>query len=264
MDIPTDDILITIALALLVPLFRPFVDNDDLARKAAWAQVQRVGIGPMTDPFTLVQTIGFGMAAATTLTQAASPDLDIDTRMKLNRAANSFSRTEERQRRLLRDQARRQPPPAPPTEEEAAAIEADKTKQIRIARKLGGMIQAEAQALRQRHPEGTQSTARTPVTERLEKLHTATGYVTVAEECATDPESYTGGCQKEANLRAKMACVVAYEILTGKSIDVDVPFDLEALLEQGKPSRPPSGSRRPDRDFHRSAPDLEIPPRAAA
>ena len=288
---PPDDILTTIILTLLTPLFRPFVDSDELARQAAWAQVQRVGIGPMTDPFTIVQTIGFSMAAATTLAQAANPDLDIDTQARLHRAANSFSRTEERQRRILKDQLRRKPPPPPPTAQEEAAVQAEKAKQVRVARRMGTMIQAEIEALQQLHPNearptpATQpqepgsarnpetrppTTPKTPVTQRLEKLNWAIGYVGVAEECLNDPDTYAGGSQKEANSRGSLMNAAAYEILTGEIPDVEKPFDLDAMLDQWieRASRPPSGLPRPDTGYRRSAPGQGGPsrgqPRAAA
>jgi hypothetical protein len=267
---PADDVFVTIVLALLTPLFRPLVDSDERAREAAWFQVQRVGYGPMTDPLTLVQTIGLGMAAATTLAQAASPDLDIAAKTKLNRAASSFSRTEERQRRVLQQQLRRQPGPPQRTRDEQAADQAEKAKHLRHTHRLRQMIEAEEHAIRKRHPEASKSApgaGKSPPEARLGELHTAKGYVVVGAEILEDPDTYACGYQYEANARARVLCCMAYEIVAGVPFVPEKPFDLDTLLNPD-PKRPPSAPHPRDKDYHRSAPalgDLRLnPPRAAA
>jgi hypothetical protein len=42
----------------------------------------------------------------------------------------------------------------------------------------------------------------------------------MAEECVKDPETYAGGCCKEANLRARLLNTCAYDVLCGKPADL--------------------------------------------
>ena len=224
MSDPIEDFLYPCIITLLTPLFLPITQDLEQARQAAIATIQSVQGKYDTDLINIAQIIAFGLCAINTLGRTMDENLDVKLLIRLNNSATALARCEDRNRRFLTNRPTRKPAPEPTTPEEDAAIKAETQKQISIAKDLQATVQKIERI--QKNPEEAARRGETidkRFTTDPKDLHWAFNYALVAEDCAKDPAGYTNGCQKEANIRAKLLNGCAYDVLCG------IPADLSSL-----------------------------------
>jgi hypothetical protein len=221
-----EDLLRSVVITLLMPLFLPLLNDVSLARQAAAQALRGLQETIDADLITLAQTVAFGIAVTNTLCLSMAEGLDTKTVLKINTSAASLSRCESRNRGALSGRTARKAPPAAPakpapppeTPEEQAANQAESDKVQKVARTLMATALDAAERAKQKPGPVTVKDPWDPAkTIKIdpEKLTWVFSYAQVAEDCIMDPDSFAGGSRKEANARAKMLCEAAYEALRG-------------------------------------------------
>ena len=246
-----EELFHAVAIALLTPIFIPITRDLERANLAAAAAIHRLGQSTGADIFTIAQLIAFNFAITNTLGLAMADDLDATLVVKLNNSATALFRCQDRAQRAIDARPHpkpvSKPVPKPPTPEEEAAIKAESEKQIRIAQNIKATVE-EVAAIQKRHQAENPTTPmpatiphpRDPskrITTDPDKLHWVFSYAQIAEECVRDPDDFAYGCQKEANLRAKLLNSAAYDVLYGIKADLSPLTDFKTEAKRAASPR---------------------------
>jgi hypothetical protein len=245
------DCLLHLVACLLAPMFL-LASNGDItfARMAALQTVTSYRARTDEDLISIMQIVGFGLAALASLSRSMEDDLSLSMMLRLRGNANACNRSAEHNRRALRDirasdraSSQDAAPAAPATSPDNGYEEADVRASVAAALEQTGQSapppEKEIIPEQPTAPISTAPISTAPVDatqeERQIQAAWAAAMARAAAKYLADLPNLPPAQRREATIRATALSTTAQDVLVGNIGPRPRPGDLSALMQPPRP-----------------------------